>query len=221
MFRVLQTAIERKGRYKVEFLRQIEERVQKQWEDAKLHEVDALPDGTRKEDEKFFTTFPFPYMNGRLHLGHTFSLSKCEVNTSLLCFRHYFLKFCRPERKFWLQFAVRYHKLKGKRVLFPFAFHCTGMPIKACADKLKREMETFGFPPKFPEAIDISEAVVDKDDNLTKDKSKGKKVICFQYSCLDPKLYFFVTTRKTLFARFDFVCLLLSSSVLNCAKCFH
>lgn len=27
-------------------------------------------------DEKFFGTFPYPYMNGLLHLGHAFSLSK-------------------------------------------------------------------------------------------------------------------------------------------------
>ena len=25
---------------------------------------------------------------------------------------------------------MRYQRLKGKRCLFPFAFHCTGMPIK-------------------------------------------------------------------------------------------
>ena len=25
------------------------------------------------------------------------------------------------------------------------------MPIKACADKLKRELEEFGYPPKFPD----------------------------------------------------------------------
>jgi len=30
--------------------------------------------------DKFFTTFPYPYMNGKLHLGHTFSASKCEVS---------------------------------------------------------------------------------------------------------------------------------------------
>ena len=27
-------------------------------------------------DNKFFGTFPYPYMNGLLHLGHAFSLSK-------------------------------------------------------------------------------------------------------------------------------------------------
>jgi leucyl-tRNA synthetase len=64
-------------------------------------------------------TFPYPYMNGRLHLGHSFSLSK-------------------------LEFAMGYERLQGKLCLFPFGFHCTGMPIKACADKLRREVEMFG-----------------------------------------------------------------------------
>lgn len=87
-------------------------------------------------------------MNGRLHLGHTFTLSKCE-------------------------FAVRFHRLKGKKVLFPFGFHCTGMPIKACADKLKRELEEFGYPPDFPKS---EEPVLDEVSDAPKDKSKGKKV---------------------------------------------
>lgn len=91
-------------------------------------------------------------MNGRLHLGHTFTLSKCE-------------------------FAVRFQRLKGKKALFPFGFHCTGMPIKACADKLKREMETYGFPPKFPIEEQAVESAVDSADLVIKDKSKGKKVI--------------------------------------------
>lgn len=73
---------ERKGTFKVEFLRQIENKVQKRWYDEKAFDVDAPLEAKRSDDEKFFTTFPFPYMNGRLHLGHTFSLSKCEVKLS-------------------------------------------------------------------------------------------------------------------------------------------
>lgn len=29
--------------------------------------------------EKFLVTFPYPYMNGRLHLGHAFTISKVSV----------------------------------------------------------------------------------------------------------------------------------------------
>jgi leucyl-tRNA synthetase len=39
------------------------------------------------------------------------------------------------------EFAVGYQRMKGKRCLWPFGFHCTGMPIQAAADRLKREME--------------------------------------------------------------------------------
>ena len=43
-----------------------------------------------------------------------------------------------------LEFACAYHRLCGQRVLFPQGFHCTGMPIKACADKLVNEISMFG-----------------------------------------------------------------------------
>lgn len=59
------------------------------------------------------------------------------------------------------------------------------MPIKACADKLKREMETFGYPPYFPseEADTPTETV---DSFIIKDKSKGKKVSCDLYKMIYP-----------------------------------
>lgn len=74
-------------------------------------------------------------MNGRLHLGHSFSLSKAD-------------------------FAAGYQRLKGKRVLFPFGYHCTGMPIKASADKLKKEIELYGCPPQFPTDENATSAAV-------------------------------------------------------------
>lgn len=49
------------------------------------------------------------------------------------------------------------------------------MPIKACADKLKREMEQFGCPPVFPKEEAV--VIVEERDGVPKDKSKGKKVL--------------------------------------------
>lgn len=50
------------------------------------------------------------------------------------------------------------------------------MPIKACADKLQREFETFGYPPQFPVDEEPTKVEVDE-DVVPKDKSKGKKVL--------------------------------------------
>lgn len=72
-------AAPRKGTFKVEYLQQIEKDVQAKWEREKVYENDAPKEPRKSRDEKYFATFPYPYMNGRLHLGHTFSLSKAEV----------------------------------------------------------------------------------------------------------------------------------------------
>lgn len=58
-------------------------------------------------------------MNGTLHAGHSFTVSKIE-------------------------FTAGFARMQGKRALFPMGFHCTGMPIKACADKLINEVKLFG-----------------------------------------------------------------------------
>ena len=75
-------AAERKGTFKVRTLLEIEKKVQEQWDKNNIFEEDAP---TENKIEKFFVTFPYPYMNGQLHLGHTFSLSKCEVNYYFIC----------------------------------------------------------------------------------------------------------------------------------------
>lgn len=98
--------------------------------------------------------FPYPYMNGRLHLGHAFSLTKAE-------------------------FTARFQRLLGKNVLFPFAFHCTGMPIQAAANKLRDEILKYGSPPVFPDEdereIDSSKKDEKDADAAIAAKSKGKK----------------------------------------------
>lgn len=109
------------------YLRKIEKEVQAEWEKAKIFEEDPPAD---KSKPKYFGTFPYPYMNGTLHLGHSFTLSKVE-------------------------FTVQYQRMKGKVGFFPFGFHCTGMPIKASADKLKRELELAKQQPK--EAVDVDQ----------------------------------------------------------------
>ncbi|WZY97330.1 hypothetical protein YC2023_069659 [Brassica napus] len=104
-------------------LLEIEVAVRKWWEDEGVFLAESRKDPP-KTGGKFFATFPFPYMNGYLHIGHAFSLSKVD-------------------------FASAYHRLRGANVLLPFGFHCTGMPIKASADKLSREIQQFGNPPVF------------------------------------------------------------------------
>uniref|UniRef100_A0A7N4UZV8 Leucine--tRNA ligase, cytoplasmic n=1 Tax=Sarcophilus harrisii TaxID=9305 RepID=A0A7N4UZV8_SARHA len=142
---------ERKGTAKVDFLKKIEREIQQKWDAEKVFEANASDPGSLTSKDKYFVTFPYPYMNGRLHLGHTFSLSKCE-------------------------FSVGYQRLKGKKCLFPFGLHCTGMPIKACADKLKREIELYGCPPEFPDEEEEEEDITTKKEEIIiKDKAKGKK----------------------------------------------
>ncbi|MEM0480810.1 MAG: leucine--tRNA ligase [Candidatus Aenigmatarchaeota archaeon] len=90
-------------------LKQIEEKWQKIWEER--NEFYSKPNG-----KKFFVTFPYPYVNGLLHLGHALTISRAE-------------------------FIARYKKLKGYNVLFPQAFHLTGSPIVAAAYRLKQNDE--------------------------------------------------------------------------------
>lgn len=122
----------------------IQNNVQTDWTDNNAFQTEPEPGR-----EKYFVTFPYPYMNGRLHLGHAFSLSKAE-------------------------FSAWYQRMLGKNVLFPFSFHCTGMPIKVCADKLAREIDLYGLPPIFPVVEDELEEVKIESTKRKRSKEKTK-----------------------------------------------
>jgi leucyl-tRNA synthetase len=121
---------ELKGTEKRDNLIAIEKKYQQKWQQDRVFEIDApstseIPLNSisaadlREKYPKFFGTMAYPYMNGTLHAGHSFSVSKIE-------------------------FGAGVARMQGKRALFPMGFHCTGMPIKACADKLINEIKLFG-----------------------------------------------------------------------------
>ena len=90
----------------------LEKKWQKKWEEAKLFESEP-----RDDQEKYFVNCPYPYMNGYLHLGHAFTYLRADM-------------------------VSRYQRMKNKNVLFPFAFHCTGTPIVAAAQRVKEGEES-------------------------------------------------------------------------------
>lgn len=87
--------------------KEIEKKWQKKWEEAKIFEADA-----QKGKEKFFVTFPYPYMNAYLHLGHFLTLTRTDI-------------------------FARYKRMRGFNVLFPQGWHCTGSPIENAAKRIR------------------------------------------------------------------------------------
>lgn len=119
-----------------DYLRSIELSVQQQWYDNHVFQSNA--DDINKE--KYMATFPYPYMNGVLHLGHAYTFSKVE-------------------------YQCNYQRMKQKNVLWPFGFHCTGMPIQASAQKLQRELEQQNIDELTDDTdtIDINETINEAD----------------------------------------------------------
>lgn len=99
---------------------------------------------------KFFVNFPYPYMNGKLHLGHTFSLTKAE-------------------------FSARFQRLQGKNVLFPFSFHCTGTPIVAAAKRLQSEFDKQALENEVEVEVEQPEAAEVEDKSASVGVFKSKK----------------------------------------------
>ncbi|VVB81442.1 Leucine--tRNA ligase [uncultured archaeon] len=83
---------------------------QRRWKIQKVFESDA------NDKPKFMLTTPYPYANGLLHIGHTYTYMRVEA-------------------------FARYKRMKGYNVLFPFAFHATGSPIDTAAKRVAENEE--------------------------------------------------------------------------------
>ena len=97
----------------MKFFRKIEEKWQKVWEKARAFEADPDPD-----KKKFFVTFPYPYINGPLHVGHAFTASRVDA-------------------------YARFRRMQGYNVLFPWAWHWTGQPLIGASQRVAKGDETF------------------------------------------------------------------------------
>ncbi len=87
---------------------ELERKWNKIWDELRVYYADADQNKPKK-----FVTFPIPYMNGPLHLGHAYTISRADV-------------------------YARYYRLKGYDVLFPQAWHWTGQPIVSAAERLAK-----------------------------------------------------------------------------------
>ncbi len=93
--------------------KQIEQKWQAKWENAHLFEAD--PDPNR---EKKMVTFPYPYMNGPLHVGHTFTASRVDA-------------------------YARFKRMQGYNVLWPWGWHWTGQPLLGASQRIARGDEAY------------------------------------------------------------------------------
>jgi leucyl-tRNA synthetase len=94
-------------------MKQIEEKWQKKWENARIFEAD--PDPKRK---KMLVTFPYPYMNGPLHVGHTFTATRVDA-------------------------YARFKRMQGYNVLWPWAWHWTGQPLLGASERVAKGDEAY------------------------------------------------------------------------------
>ncbi|MCS7139856.1 MAG: leucine--tRNA ligase [Candidatus Nezhaarchaeota archaeon] len=88
--------------------RGIEDKWKNRWFNEGVFEADPQPG-----KPKIFITFPFPYVNGSLHVGHGFSATRLDV-------------------------YARFKRMQGYNVLFPFAWHWTGEPILGAAERIRK-----------------------------------------------------------------------------------
>ncbi len=89
--------------------RATERKWQEEWQKVRLFEAEV-----DERRPKFLITFPYPYLNGSMHIGHSYSFFRTDA-------------------------YARYKRMKGFNVLFPQGFHATGEPIMGTVERLRNK----------------------------------------------------------------------------------
>ncbi|MBR9700184.1 valine--tRNA ligase [Candidatus Woesearchaeota archaeon] len=90
-------------------VQEAEKRWQKYWEKEKIYAFDAKD----KEREVYSVDTPPPTVSGKMHLGHAFSYSQQD-------------------------YMVRYHRMRGKNVFYPFGTDNNGVATERLIEKMKK-----------------------------------------------------------------------------------
>ncbi|UCH02221.1 MAG: class I tRNA ligase family protein [Candidatus Bathyarchaeota archaeon] len=152
----------------------IEEKWQKAWDEYKIFEADP-----RKDVKKIFATFPYPYMNGPLHVGHGFTSTRIDV-------------------------YARFKRMMGFNVLFPWAWHWTGETIAGASERVKHNdrdlIKAFRDIDGVPE--ELIRKFVDPVFMATYYTQEGKIVVKRMGFSIDWRREFHTTSHDPCFSRF-------------------
>ncbi len=91
--------------------KKIEKKWQASWSKKKIFEADV------SKKKKFFTSLIIPYVNGDIHIGHSFTYSRTDS-------------------------YVRFKRMQGFNVLLAQGFHATGEPIVGAIERLRKGDES-------------------------------------------------------------------------------
>lgn len=95
---------------------EIERKWQERWEKARIFEANV------EKRPKIFVTFPYPYLNGSVHVGAAFTAFRVDS-------------------------YARFKRMQGFNVLYPQGFHATGETVLGAIERLKSrdevQVETF------------------------------------------------------------------------------
>src|SRR3989338_483163 len=87
----------------------IEKKWQNKWDKAKIFEADV-----DLKKKKFFTSLIIPFVNGNIHIGHSFTYTRSDV-------------------------YARFKRMQGFNTLLAQGFHATGEPILGTIERLKEK----------------------------------------------------------------------------------